>query len=185
VAGGEVDVDKLFYQGWTVFGTTSFIPTPRFGENNLSIYGFNGATNKWFSPPNTGEYSDPTFATTQFGRAYYVASRMEKTVALPFRPLPTNNFTLTAGWNLLYNIGEKSLDNLNLVYNGQTRTAEQMIAANQIKPNIYIIENERASESCSYFSILADVPIPADCTVGRKASVASIASGKAFWVYVN
>jgi hypothetical protein len=185
IIGGDVDINNDFHRGWTAYGTTSMVDTTKYGANGLTILGFNGDTNSWYTPPGTGTYAIPGFTQTESGRAYYVFSSTAKTVSLPFRPVPTTVYTLTKGWNMLYNLGDKTLSTLQLKYNSVTNTAANMISSGVINPNIFIIEDDQASASCNYFSLLSSTASAADCSTGAKAHVITLPSGKVFWIKVN
>lgn len=185
IIGGDVDINNDFHRGWTAYGTTSKVDTAKYTAAGLTVFGFNGATNTWYTPPGTGANAIPGFTQTESGRAYYVFSGTAKTVSLPFRPVPTTTYTLTKGWNMLYNLGDKTLSNLQLTYNNATNSAANMISSGVINPNIYIIEDDQASASCNYFSLLSSTASAANCSTGAKAHVTTLSSGKVFWIKVN
>ncbi len=156
------------------------IPSSQFASNSLTIYKFDGASNNWVLWPGVSQFN------TEAGRGYYVYSQTSKTVSLPFVPLPTTNQTLTKGWNLLYNIGDKTLDTARMTYGGQVnKTVQELINSSTIDSRVYVIDNTQATEACNYFKILGRTETSANCAANTLGSTATLQSGKVFWVYVN
>jgi len=177
--GGVVNVNYDFHKGFTTFGAATAIASSKFADSSLYLYKFDGANNKWIYWPGMAQF------TTEWGKGYYVYSKAAKTVSLPFKPIPTNDFSLTKGWNLLYNIGDKTLTTLRLSHNGVSKPAQEMISNGTIYNKVFVIDNDQATASCSYFKLIGTAESAANCTTGTLGTTAVLQSGKTFWVYVK
>jgi len=174
--------EVTFRRGFTPFGASTVPSLETFSQNNLTLYKFDGASNKWLLYPSGNLDSTKAF------EGYYVYNFGEaKTLTFGFGNPIVSSYGLAKGWNMLWTMLDKNFSNLNLTIDGTTDTAQNFINGGQIEHNIYIISNEQAATSCEYFQILNPQDISANCSgssqiLGRSSK---IPGGKAFWVYVK
>ncbi len=175
---GPGDSTYNFPRGFSVFGATANFPSSRFADNGLYVYKFDGVSNSWVYWPGMTQFNLET------GKGYYAYAASAKSASLPLAAVPTGTYSLTKGWNMLYNIGDKSLSSLQLSYNGVTKSAQEMINSGTIHSRVFIIDNDQATQACSYFKLLGSTNSVANCSSNTLAVTATLNSAKAFWVYV-
>ena len=187
VMGATGTEEVTFHKGFNAYGKGLIHASDYLTQYNLRVYEFKGQENKWNIFPGQDD-----FLITAF-RGYYVYNPdAEKTVTLPSGPGTTTAFSINKGWNLLWSANAKNLnstkleDSLQFMYNGQQVLAKDLLNNGTIYKNIFIIDNDQSADSCTYFKILGQEDVAANCSGGNQTIGVSsqIPAGKAFWVYV-
>ncbi len=168
-----------FPHGFSVFGNTKEVSGDFFAQNGLYLYRFDGVNNKWLLYPGGS-----SFNASQFYGYYVYNPGSAKTISVPVDLVIVNLYKVSKGWNLLWSVNEKSKSQIQLEIDGQIKSIDGWSSENRILNNVYIIDNELASQSCEYFKLLSDTQVSANCPSGQIGSVSKLPSGKAFWVYV-
>ncbi len=171
-----------FRRGFSTFGNSGMTNGTMFKDAGLFLYAFDGPTNSWKIYPGGPEIN------TDLKKGYYVYNpSAEKTIRFGFGNPTVTTFELTKGWNMLWTAMDKRLSDLNLFYNGQTLSAQDMINLRTISNNIFIIQDDTATTACTYFKLLSNTDTQATCSGGSAGlgSSSKIPGGKAFWIYVN
>lgn len=169
-----------FPKGFSVFGNTKTISKETFSVAGLYLYKFDGANNKWLLHPGPDSFDVTAF----YG--YYVYNKQDtKTLSIPGAPTVVNLYKVTPGWNMFWSVNEKPLSQLQFQIDNQAKTASEWIASGKLDKNIFIIDNDRATESCNYFKLLGTVDTAANCSNNSLGTTSKIPAGKGFWVYVK
>ena len=173
-----------FPRGFSAFGNTVAVDKTIFSNAGLYVYQFDGANNKWLLYPGDDSLNIAAF------KAYYIynPSNDSKTVNVPYVANTANMYAVTKGWNMLYSVNSKSLADLNLQLNSTTSGhISEYIAQGLVNSRVFIINNDRASNSCEYFTLWVATDVAANCSASPQqlANVSQIPAGKTFWVYVN
>ena len=180
--GGNRDV--TFHKGFNAFGNPGTVSGDLIGGQGMYLYRFNGPSNSWQYYPKGGD----NFYTQTPEGSYVYNPGDAKTVRFMVGSTTVNTYQLKKGWNMLWTMTDKTLSDLSFYYDNQTSSAQAMINSGAIMNNIFIIDNDQASASCSYFKLLSTTNSNATCSgsgldgLGRSSK---IPGQKNFWVYVN
>lgn len=177
------ETNFTFPKGFTAFGNTKTVSTDLFTSQGLYVYQFDGANNKWLVT-GTDNFN------VQVWKGYYIynPSTTAKTVSVPYDLAIANMYAVTKGWNLLYSVNTKPSSDLQLELNSTTSgLAQTYIDQGLVNSRVFIIDNDRATDSCSYFKLWTNADSDANCSVSPQVlgTVSQIPAGKDFWVYVK
>ena len=176
--------DITFPHGFSAFGNTKTVDKGLFSAAGLYLYKFDGANNKWLLYPG----SDSFDATEWQGYYVYNPSTSPKTITIPFSVNIANMYAVTKGWNMLYSTNSKPTSAVQLQLNSTTSgSMNDYISQGLVSSRIFIIDNDRATDSCSYFKLWSDTDNSANCSASPQVlgTDSQIPAGKTFWVYVK
>lgn len=173
----STSTSHVFHKGFNAFGSNIAIDPDRLVDLGLYVYRFGG---DWIIYPGARKFQMDAF------KGYYIYAKADTPVDLSGGMYLTTSYRVGSGWNMLYTNQPRNLQTLLLNINNIVKPAKDWIALGVIKENgIYTIVDDRASEACNYFSILADADSAGDCSNNTVPRATQIPSGRTFWVNVS
>ncbi len=173
-------VDKTFPKGFSAFGVTKALDKSVITSQGLYIVKFDNASNSWLS----SNQSDFPANIDPFQGYYIYNPSVVKTISIPYSPAITNSYKVTPGWNMFWSANDKPRSQLQLEINSQVKTVDQWASEGKVSDKVFIIDNDQASQSCSYFKLLTTSETASDCANNELGTSNIIPAGKVFWVYV-
>lgn len=169
-----------FPNRFSVFGNTKTLSSQIFSNAGLYLIKFDGVNNRWITSPNPD-----SFDATSFEGYYVYNPSAEKSIAIPYELAVIDSYKVTKGWNMLWSGNDRTRSQLKLEIDNQVQTLDQWVAAGKVDEKVFIIDDDRSSEACTYFKLLTASDSPANCSNQTLGTSSRIPAGKDFWVRVN